>query len=108
MRRGLPEEQSASHAAEATRHTCGGGPSGGTHPHLRFGTAMLIRIDNHTLVDHLCAHYRRSGFHAESVGGGMIEVARPDAPDEAQERREVLMHLQVWKVTTRDALAELL
>jgi hypothetical protein len=69
---------------------------------------MLILMDDHTLVDDLCAHYRRSGFHAESVGGGMIEVARPDAPDEAQERREVLMHLRVWKVTNPDALVELL
>jgi len=69
---------------------------------------MLIRMDDHTLVDDLCTHYRRSGFHAESVGGGMIDVARPDAPDEAQERREVLMHLRVWKVTNPDAAVELL
>ena len=69
---------------------------------------MLIRTDDHTLVDDLCAHYRRSGFHAESVGGGMIEVGRPDAPDVDQERREVLMHLRVWEVTHPDARAELL
>jgi hypothetical protein len=69
---------------------------------------MLIRIDDHTLVDDLCAHYRRSGFHAESVGGGMIEVARPDAPDERRERRDVLMHLRVWEVTHSDAQVELL
>ncbi len=69
---------------------------------------MLIRTDDHTHVDDLCAHYRRSGFRAESVGGGMIEVSRPDAPDEAQERREVLMHLRVWEVTHPDARVELL
>lgn len=69
---------------------------------------MLIRTDDHTLVDDLCAHYRRSGFDAESVGGGMIEVACPDAPDEEQERRDVLMHLRVWKVTNPGARAELL
>jgi hypothetical protein len=69
---------------------------------------MLIRTDDHSLVDHLCAHYRRSGFHAESVGGGMIEVARPDAPNEDQERREVLMHLRVWEVTNPEARVEML
>ena len=69
---------------------------------------MLIRTDDHTLVDDLCAHYRRSGFHAESVGGGMIDVARADAPDPDQERREVLMHLRVWKVTNPDADVDLL
>jgi hypothetical protein len=69
---------------------------------------MLIRMEDHALVDDLCAHYRRAGFHAESVGGGMIEVARPDAPDEEQERREILMHLRVWQVTNPDASAEFL
>jgi hypothetical protein len=54
---------------------------------------LLIRTDDHAVVNDLCAHYRRSGFRVESVGGGMIEVARPDAPDEAHERREVEMHL---------------
>jgi hypothetical protein len=67
---------------------------------------MLIRIDDHTLVDDLCAHYRRSGFHAESVGGGMIEIRRPDATDEEQERRDVVMHLRVWEVTNPDARVE--
>jgi hypothetical protein len=69
---------------------------------------MLLRIDDYSLVDDLCAHFRRSGFHAESVGGAMIEVARPDAPTEDQERREVLMHLRVWEVTHPEAHAELL
>jgi hypothetical protein len=69
---------------------------------------MLIRMDDHTLVDDLCAHYRRSGFLAESVGGGMIDVSRADAPDGAQERREVRMHLRVWEVTHPDGRAELL
>jgi hypothetical protein len=68
---------------------------------------MLIRTDNHSLVDDLCAHYRRSGFHVESVGGGMVEVAPPDASNQEQERREVLMHLRVWEVTNPDTHAEL-
>ena len=28
----------------------------------------------------------------------MVEVTRPDAPAEAQQRREVLLHLRVWEV----------
>jgi hypothetical protein len=60
---------------------------------------MLIRLDDTALVDDLCAHFNRSGFVAESVGDGMIEVARADAPDADQARREVLMHLRVWQVT---------
>jgi hypothetical protein len=69
---------------------------------------MLIRIDDHTLVDDLCAHYRRSGFHAESVGGGMIDVAKPDAFDAFQERQAVLMHLRVWEVANPDVATEAL
>jgi hypothetical protein len=69
---------------------------------------MLIRTDDHSLVDDLCAHYRRSGFHVQSVDGGMIEIARPDASNREQERREVLMHLRVWEVTNLDAHVEVL
>lgn len=60
---------------------------------------MLIRIDNHALVNSLCAHYRRSGFTAQPVGGGMIEITRPDSSTEDQERRDVVLHLRVWEVT---------
>ena len=59
---------------------------------------MLIRIDDHALVNELCVHFTRSGFSAESVGGGMVEVIRPDAPSEDQERRELVLHLRVWEV----------
>jgi hypothetical protein len=69
---------------------------------------MLIRLYDRALVDDLCAHYRRSGFHAESVGGGMIEVSRDDAPPPEQERYAVAMHLRVWEVINPDARAELL
>jgi len=41
-----------------------------------------------------------SGFTAAPVGGGMIQVARPEAPTQVQERREVLMHLRVWEVVS--------
>jgi hypothetical protein len=69
---------------------------------------MLISVSDHTLIDDLCAHYRRSGFHAEPVGGGMVEVARADAPSAAQERTEVLLHLRVWEAVNPDARGELL
>ena len=69
---------------------------------------MLIRLEDNTLVDDLCAHYRRSGFDVESVGGGMIEVARADAPTSEQERHEVLIHLRVWEAVNPDARGELL
>jgi hypothetical protein len=69
---------------------------------------MLIRLDDNTLVDDLCAHYRRSGFRVERVGGGMVEVARVDAPTPEQERHEVLLHLRVWEAVNPDARGELL
>ena len=69
---------------------------------------MLIRIDDNTLVDDLCAHYRRSGFRVESVGGGMVDVARENAPTPEQERHEVLLHLRVWEAVNPDARGELL
>jgi hypothetical protein len=68
---------------------------------------MLIRTDGHKLAADLCAHYRRSGFHARSVGDGMLEIARPDAPDHEHERRDVLMHLRVWEATNPNARVEL-
>ena len=69
---------------------------------------MLIRIAHHELVDGLCAHYRRSGFDAEAVGGGMVEVTRPDAPTDEQARYEVLLHLRIWQVANPDEETELL
>jgi hypothetical protein len=69
---------------------------------------MLIRIDDHTHVEDLCAHFRRSGFQADSVGGAMVEVARPDARTHDQEHREVDMHLRVWKLTNPEAPVELI
>jgi hypothetical protein len=67
---------------------------------------MLIRIDDPTRLDELCVHYRRSGFHAETVGGRMLEVSRPDAPTGDQEHREVRMHLRVWRVLHRSVPVE--
>ena len=69
---------------------------------------MLIRLSDNTLVDDLCAHYRRSGFRVEHVGGGMVDVARENAPTPEQERHEVLLHLRVWEAVNPDTRGELL
>ncbi len=69
---------------------------------------MLIRLHDNTLVEDLCAHYRRSGFRVEPVGGGMVEVSREDAPTPEQARHEVLLHLRVWQAVNPDTPAELL
>jgi hypothetical protein len=69
---------------------------------------MLIRLSDASLADDLCAHFRRSGFSCDSAGGSMIDVSRPDAPSVEQERRELELHLRVWKATHPEAMAELL
>ena len=32
------------------------------------------------------------------MGGGMIEVERPGTPNAEQGSREILMHLEVWRL----------
>jgi hypothetical protein len=59
---------------------------------------MVIRTDDPELAEDLYTHFRRSGFQAERAGECAIEVARVDAPNPDQGRREVLVHLHVWKV----------
>jgi hypothetical protein len=67
---------------------------------------MLLRISETALIADLCAHFLRSGFVAEEAGGTMIEVSRPDAPSGDQERREVELHLAVWRATNPDVKVE--
>ena len=69
---------------------------------------MLIRLDDSTLVDDLCAHYRRSGFRAEHMGGAMVDVGRENAPTPEQERHEVLLHLRVWEAVNPNVRGQLL
>jgi hypothetical protein len=38
----------------------------------------------------------------------MVDVSRPDAPNAEQERRELALHLRVWKATHPEVSAELL
>jgi len=68
---------------------------------------MLIQLEDTALVVDLCAHYTRSGFTAEPVGGGMVEVGHPGARSAEEERREVLMHLRVWDLIHPEAGARL-
>lgn len=67
---------------------------------------MLIRVDDESLVDDLCGHYRRSAFTARSAGGGMVEIERPDAANANEARNEILAHLRVWNLINRNARAE--
>ena len=59
---------------------------------------MLIRLDDPTFVDDLCEHFRRSGFTAHRAGGRMVEVASADAPTRRQADREILTHLEIWRI----------
>jgi hypothetical protein len=72
--------------------------------HLRL---MLIRLTDDSFVDDLCLHFRRSGFTAQRAGGSMIEVSRSDAPSPEQARREIELHLTVWRATNPGVGAEL-
>jgi hypothetical protein len=66
--------------------------------------SVLLRLDSQSLIDGLLAHFRRSGFQVESVGGLMVEVqGRDDAASHAQARNEVLMHLRVWQAANPGA-----
>jgi hypothetical protein len=67
---------------------------------------MVIHFDDTKYADDLCAHYMRSGFTCERVGGSAVEVSRPDAPTTDQAERECLMHLRVWKVSNPDAVVD--
>jgi hypothetical protein len=67
---------------------------------------MLIRLSDHALVDDLCNHYRRSGFAAEPVNSCMVDATRIDARDDEQGRREVLMHLHVWRALNPEVAAQ--
>jgi hypothetical protein len=69
--------------------------------------AMLIRLSEPDLVEEFCANFRRAGFAAGSAGGSMAEVYRLDAPAPDQEKREVEIHLRVWRATHPEAVTEI-
>ena len=57
-----------------------------------------------SLLPELAQHFERSGFRVEQ-SGEVIEVERPDAPDDEQATREVLLHLSVWSLMYPDSVA---
>jgi hypothetical protein len=68
---------------------------------------LILNVENPEFVDDLCAHYRRSSFTAEHVGGGMIEVGVPDPVAVArEERREIVVHLRIWQIMNPEAMVE--
>ena len=68
---------------------------------------MLIRLDNAALIDDLCAHFARSGYTAEAVGGGMVDVGWPSTLDERDLREQIALHLRIWQIGNSSAGAEL-
>lgn len=70
---------------------------------------MRLRLGDPTLLDDLRAHFQRSGFAVERAGDDALDVRRPDAPSADQERREVELHLKLWRAMhpgTRVELAD--
>ncbi|HSK15722.1 MAG TPA: hypothetical protein VK915_06085 [Gaiellaceae bacterium] len=47
-------------------------------------------------------HFARAGFAVDASGSKAISVTLPDAPDEAQGRREIRAQLLVWSVLHPD------
>ncbi len=59
---------------------------------------VRLRIPDPSLHEKFSAHYARAGFVVRRLDENELDVERPDAPDLAQERREVVAHLLVWDV----------
>jgi hypothetical protein len=74
---------------------------------MASSAAMLIRISENSFLADLCAHFFRAGFTVEEADGTMVRVARDDAPNGDQERREVELHLAVWRARNPDVAVEL-
>ena len=69
--------------------------------------AMLLRLSEPTLAESLCEDFRRAGFSAQTAGGSMIEVLRPDAPQPDQEKWEVEFQLRVWQAMHPETAVEI-
>jgi hypothetical protein len=72
--------------------------------HLR---QMRIRLSDLGLIPELRQHFERAGFVTNRIGDETIEVWRPDAPNEAQGRREVEIHITSWRAIHPHSEAEL-
>lgn len=62
-----------------------------------------IRPHDPSLLPELARHFERSGFRVEQFEE-VIEVERPDAPDDEQAAREIHQHLSVWLVMHPDSI----
>jgi hypothetical protein len=69
---------------------------------------MLIRLDDPTLVDDLCAQFRRSGFTAERSGSSMVNVEQPHSPGGTQAEAEVQALMEILRVMNPGQKAELI
>jgi hypothetical protein len=69
---------------------------------------MLIRLDDESFADDFCAHFWRASFTVERAGGSVVEIRRFDAPSPDQERRELDLHLRVWRATNPGFGAEII
>lgn len=68
---------------------------------------MRVLIEDPTLLNDLCAHFRRAGFTADPVDESMVEVDRPDAPTPQQATAESRVHLQLWRILNPNQRAEI-
>jgi hypothetical protein len=66
-------------------------------------SVVLLRLNDHGLVDDLCQHFDRSGFRAESFGGGMVGVSHPSSPDHESEQNAIVAHLGIWRIANPSA-----
>jgi hypothetical protein len=74
--------------------------------HLR---PMQLRLsDDPALIPELRQHFERSGFVTNRVSEDRIEAWRPDAPTAEQERREIELHLAVWRAMHAGIATELI
>ncbi|MGH8983630.1 MAG: hypothetical protein ACRDY6_07110 [Acidimicrobiia bacterium] len=66
---------------------------------------MNLRINDPALRAEFARHFERAGFTVESRHDGIL-VKRPDAPDPAQARREIVAHAQIWELMHPEARVE--
>ena len=67
---------------------------------------MLIRLDDPSLCEDLCAHFERSGFVAEIAGKTTVHVSRFGALDPDRDRQQIELHPRVWQAANPGIRAE--
>jgi hypothetical protein len=58
---------------------------------------MRLRMNDPEMLVDALDHFSRAGFAVRRVANNALEVTRPDAPSGEQERREIELHLRVWR-----------